>query len=45
MENQNKNIFNNNATTSAKTAEDNIFASDIVIKPRLNGMDVAMKRA
>ena len=42
MENQNKNIFNNDAATSAKTGEDNIFASDIVIKPRLNGMDVAM---
>jgi len=42
MENQEKNIFNNSQTTSAKTQDDNIFASDIVIKPRLNGMDVAM---
>lgn len=48
MENNNKNIFNNNSTTSANPAnstnlaEDNIFANDIVIKPRLNGMDVNM---
>lgn len=42
MNNENKNIFNNSQTPSAKTAEDNIFASDVVIKPRLNGMDIAM---
>ena len=42
MENQGKNIFNNNTGTSAQTGEENIFASDIVIKPRLNGMDVTM---
>ena len=42
MENQEKNIFNNSQATSANAQDDNIFASDIVIKPRLNGMDVAM---
>jgi len=42
MEDYNNNIFNTNSSTSATNAEDNIFANDIVIKPRLNGMDVAM---
>lgn len=42
MEEKNNNIFNNNSQTSTGLAEDNIFANDIVIKPRLNGMDVTM---